>query len=208
MCFGKQMRKLSNVLILVLATYLFSGCAHKISITPDTDSINRVVVDNKIDANVAYYMSQDNKMKEIITPGGGGDKITYSPYKDTEAAFRFVLLKLFDKVYSLDSLDDKTVIQTKNIKYIFIPTINTTSFSDSIFTWPPTKFTFELRCYALDKNSNEIWSDIIYSEGYASYDEFKNNFGLSAQRASKQAMLELLEKIDRSKKFNSKEGTK
>jgi len=195
------MKKLTNVILIIIATYFFTGCAHKISITPKNDEIMLIEPNNKLNVNVGYFISQEDRVKQIITPGGGGDKVEYAPYGDTETAFRLVLSKIFNKVYSLDSVDNKEIIESKNIKYVFVPSIYTTSYSESLFTWPPTKFTFELRCYALNKEQKEVWSDIIYSEGYATFDEFKSNFGLSAQRATEQTFLRFIETIDKSNKF-------
>ena len=196
------MKKLTNLAFILLATYFFVGCAHKISIAPKTDEILIIEANNKLNANVGYYISQEDRKKEVITPGGGGDDVKYNPYSDTESAFRLVLTKMFNNVHSLNSLEDDATIKNKNIKYVFVPSLYTTSYSESLFTWPPTKFTFELRYYVLNNKQKEIWSDIIYSEGYATFSEFKSNLGLSAQRATEKVFLKFIEKIDKSNKFD------
>ena len=78
---------------------------------------------------------------------------------------------------------------------IFKPSIKTDSSSDSIFTWPPTHFTFELTCTATDLSGNEVWSKKVKAEGNAEYDEFKKNFSLSARRASEEAFKLMLAEL-------------
>lgn len=196
------MQKLIKLLFVMSFPLFFIGCAHKMSIAPKTDEISSIEPHNKLNVNVGYYISQEDRIKSIIGPGGGGDKVEYAPYADTESAFRLVLSKIFSKVYYIDSLENKKIIEDRKIKYVFVPSIYTTSYSDGLFTWPPTKFTYELRCYATNNEGKEIWSDIVYSEGYATFNEFKNNFGLAGQKASEETFIKLLKQIDKSGKFN------
>lgn len=190
-----------NIAIILLISIIFSGCAHKISINPDLEEIRNTSIDKKFNANVGYYISIEDKMKEVITNGGGGDKVKYTPYKDTEAALNTVLSKVFNKVYALSSLDNNEYIESKNIKYIFIPTIHTSSSSDSMLTWPPTKFSVELKSQATDTKGKEVWFDIIYVDGYATFDEFKSNFSLSSQRATEKAFKQMLVNLKETNKF-------
>lgn len=199
-------KQLSIIASGFIATLLLTGCSHKISIDPSLDEIRQTNVENKINANVGYYISEFNKNKKVNTPGGGGDSVDYTPYKDTESALNTVLSKIFNRVYSLKTLNDKDYIKLKNIKYIFVPTINTTSSSGSAFTWPPTNFTFELKCQATNNDNKIIWEETIYSEGYASFSEFKNNFSLSAQRATEKAFKSMLIKLKQTDKFKTDKG--
>jgi hypothetical protein len=106
-----------------------------------TASLREVKTGPVIDKNVAYFISQENHLKQVTTPGGGGDKVTYKPYADTEVALNTVLSKMFSRVYSLNSVDDQQYIDDKNISYIFVPKLTTNSSSSSMLTWPPTNFT-------------------------------------------------------------------
>jgi len=196
------MEKKLKVLILgVIGIILLSGCAHKIKIDPSLDEIRTTKVSTNKNISVSYYISDIKKNKEVITPGGGGDEVKYSPYKDTEGALNTILSKKFKRVYSLSSLDDKTFISNNNIKYIFIPTIKTDSSSSSLFTWPPTKFTFELECKAVNTENKKIWNEKVTSQGNAEFDEFKNNFSLAAQRATEKAFKKMLKKLVKTNKF-------
>ncbi|WP_321777167.1 hypothetical protein [Sulfurimonas sp.] len=71
----------------IVAITLLSGCSHKISISPSLEDIRETKVEKKVDVNVGYYISKHNKQLKVTTSGGGGDKVEYTPYKDTEGAF-------------------------------------------------------------------------------------------------------------------------
>ncbi len=186
--------------IAVLALFITIGCAHQINITPP---LNTLDVDGigKIDKNVGYYISPVDLSKEVTTPGGGGDKVKYFPYKESEPALNKILSNIFSKVYPLTSIDDKQFISSNNISYIFIPKIETNSSSDSAFTWPPTNFTVSLDCKALDRSGSVIWQKNVKGEGEASFSEFKNDFPLAAKRAVIKAFLKLQEEIIKSRVF-------
>lgn len=184
-------------LIIIALIGIISGCAHGIQLTPNLDDLHKtdVEVENKINKNVAYYISQQDMNTEVITPGGGGDKVKYYPYRDTEAALDTMLSKVFNNVYSIPLIKQAAFIQEKNISYIFKPSIKTDSSSDSILTWPPTHFTFELTCTATDLSDNEVWSKKVKAEGNAEYGEFKEDLSLSARRASEEAFKLMLAEL-------------
>jgi hypothetical protein len=184
-------------LIIIALIGIISGCAHGIQLTPNLDDLHNtdVEVENKINKNVAYYISQQDMDTEVITPGGGGDKVKYYPYRDTEAALDTMLSKVFNHVYSIPLIKQAAFIQEKNISYIFKPSIKTDSSSDSILTWPPTHFTFELTCTATDLSDNEVWSKKVKAEGNAEYGEFKEDLSLSARRASEEAFKQMLAEL-------------
>jgi hypothetical protein len=184
-------------LIIIALIGIISGCAHGIQLTPNLDDLHNthVEVENKINKNVAYYISQQDRDTEVITPGGGGDKVKYYPYKDTEAALNTMLSKVFNHVYSIPLIKQAAFIQEKNISYIFKPSIKTDSSSVSFLTWPPTHFTFELTCTATDLSGNEVWSKKVKAEGNAEYGEFKKDLSLSARRASEEAFKLMLAEL-------------
>ena len=184
-------------LIIIALIGIISGCAHGIQLTPNLDDLHNtdVEVENKINKNVAYYISQQDMDTEVITPGGGGDKVKYYPYRDTEAALDTMLSKVFNHVYSIPLIKQAAFIQEKKISYIFKPSIKTDSSSDSILTWPPTHFTFELTCTATDLSDNKVWSKKVKAEGNAEYGEFKEDLSLSARRASEEAFKLMLAEL-------------
>jgi hypothetical protein len=175
---------------------LFSvvGCAHQINITPPLNTLesgNQA----KINKTVGYYISPADRTKEVTTPGGGGDKVSYLPYPESEPALNKVLSNLYTNVVLVPSLEDKSFIASKNIAYIFIPVIETDSSSESAFTWPPTRFTVTLDTRAIGPGGNVVWQKKVSGQGQAEFNDFKHDFSLSARRASKQAFQNLQQAI-------------
>ncbi len=179
---------------------ILSACAHPIVITPELAKLDRKDV-STIDKNVAYVISKSDRDKEVITPGGGGDKVKYYPYKELEGAIQKVLSNVFGKVIALDSIGDAQFIRDNNIKFLFQPAIKTMSSSPSAFTWPPTDFTVDLTCIAVDANGKEVWKKSIVGKGHAEFAEFKSDLSLSAKRASEDAFLQFQREINSSDEF-------
>ncbi len=183
--------------LVIIALVLFSGCAHNIQLTPDLSKLRNAESNSTIDKNIAYYISAEDKIKEVTTPGGGGDKVTYKPYADSESALNTVLLRMFSKVYSMKFLEDEKYIKEKNINYIFIPKITTDSSSSSILSWPPTEFTISLSCKVVNVEGKTIWEKTLQSKGNAEFSEFKSDFSLAARRASESVFINLLEELEK-----------
>lgn len=187
--------------VIAVAALVFTiGCAHQINITPPLNTLDADGI-GKIDKNVGYYISLDDLSKEVITPGGGGDKVKYFPYKESEPALNKILSNIFSKVYPLTSTDDKQFISSNNISYVFILKIETNSSSESAFTWPPTHFTVSLECKATDSSGSVIWQKSVKGEGEATFDEFKHDLPLAAKRAVKKVFSMLQEEIIKSEVF-------
>lgn len=176
------------------------GCAHPIVITPDLQTIDRASV-NPIDKTVAYYIATADREKEVITPGGGGDKVKYYPYKELEPALRKVLNNLFRSVKRVDNPTDTAFLQANDITYVFQPEITTTSRSDSLITWPPTEFTISLNCVAFDRSGNTVWQKKIDAKGEAAFSEFLGDFSLSAKRATEAAFKQLQSELNAAAEF-------
>lgn len=181
--------------LIVLMAILVTGCAHQIEINPDMTKLNQV--ESKSEKVVGYYISAENKLKKVTTPGGGGDKITYQPYRDIESAFYTVLSSKYKDVYSVKALSESDFIKEKGIELIFVPEIETNSSSDSMMTWPATDFSIKLTCKAMAPNGELVWEKTVESAGHAEFDEFKSDFSLSARRASEQAINLLVEEFNK-----------
>jgi len=189
------LKLIASLLMIVVIT----GCSHSIQISPELSAL-RGDNTNKSDTAVGYYISKVDMVTEVKTPGGGGDDVTYFPYKDTEAAIKTILSQKYKKVYSIKSKKNDPIIKDKNISLVFYPKIKTDSSSSSALTWPPTDFTVELSCKAVANNGKTIWKKTVTGKGHAEFSEFKSNFSLSAQRASEEAF-----KLMRDEIFNAKE---
>ncbi len=179
------MSAIRNTLSLALILFC-AGCAHSIVTTPDLVELKRAGVE-PIDKNVGYYISREDREKQVTTPGGGGDKVNYYPYKEMEPALYKTLSNVFRRAYALESPNDSEAIQAKAIAFVFTPRIATNSSSDSAMTWPPTKFTVILACKAVDGAGKTVWEKQFTGEGAAEFEEFKRDLSLSSKRASQSA---------------------
>ncbi len=190
--------KITARIAVIAGVLLLVGCAHPISMAPPMSAFDGKQANAKISKNVGYYITEEDRAREVTTPGGGGDKVRYFPYKDLEPGLYKVLSNAFSDVYVVKSLNDKNYLADKKISYVIVPKIETTSSSSSAFTWPPTNFTVSLECRALSPDGAVVWQTTAKGEGKATFGEFKSDFSLSARRASEQALLELQKQISAS----------
>jgi len=168
-----------------------AGCAHPIVVSPDIARIERDAASQPIKKDVAYYIADDVRNREVITPGGGGDKVSYVPYRDIETAFYKMLTNVFGNVTKLKSPTDADAIKKNNIAYVITPTMVTNSSSPSPFTWPPTQFYVELSCDVTDASGKRVMFTKVLGEGKAEFDEFKSDFSLSGKRGTQDALLKM-----------------
>lgn len=184
--FSRAMAGLSCAVALVLVT----GCAHPISMAPDVAKIP--AASSKINKTAGYYLSSENLAKEVTTPGGGGDKVKYLPYKDLETGLYKSFSEVFTNVVKLKGADDTATIASQGVSLVISPVISTNSSSESAFTWPPTKFTVDLTCTVVDAAGKSVSEIKVSGQGAAEFKEFSSDFSLSAKRASQDALAKLV----------------
>jgi hypothetical protein len=183
--------RVKSIAFFVLIPFI-SACAHPITINP-------IKTPDRIEAKLspkkaAYVMTESDRNKQVTTSGGGGDKITYYPYRDTEKAIRDALRSVYADVVAVKSSSDES-IKDDNISVLYTPVITTVSNSDSAFTWPPTYFKVELICNVSDKTSKELSTIRVSGSGNAEFSEFKINTGLAGSRASSDLSEKLRQEI-------------
>lgn len=185
-------------IILIAASLLYvaflAGCAHPINMRPEVSLIQAGGV-QKINKTAGYFISDANLALEVTTPGGGGDKIRYFPYRDIEAGFYKALSETFTKVTKISNPTDAAALNAAGINILITPVVTTTSSSPSLFTWPPTVFTVTLDCQIVDASGKALATVKVTGTGKAEFDEFKGNFSLSAVRASEDALKQLMAKL-------------
>jgi len=189
---------MSMIRIFRIATALafvavIAGCAHPITMNTDTapERVDSMLIQKK----VAYALSDTERSKQVITPGGGGDRVSYFPYRDLEKSIRDALRAVYVDVVVVKSATDQNAVKDSGASLIFTPVIKTTSSSPSLFTWPPTIFTTEIICTVTDATGVEVTQISATGNGVAEFSEFKGNFGLSAKRAATDASEKLSQEI-------------
>lgn len=173
------------------ALVMMTGCAHQISMAPD--ATKTASVSSKINKSVAYVISPADMAKEVQTPGGGGDKVKYQPYKDLDAALYQAFSAVFTDVTKVGAPAD-----AKGVSLVITPAITTTSSSDSMLTWPPTQFAVTLVCTVMDGQGQAVTQVQGSGSGQATFDEFKSDFSLAARRASRAAVDNLIKELEKS----------
>lgn len=194
-----SIRRLFRFGLAAAAIALLGACAHPISLEPTT-------VPDRAEANlvrkkVAYVISDADRGKEVTTPGGGGDKVSYFPYRDMEKAIRSALRAVYEDVTAVKSAGDLPAIQEAGVAYVFTPEIVTSSSSPSPFTWPPTKFSAEVSCTVTDPQGAVVAKVRANGEGAAEFAEFKSDFSLSARRAVADVATKLAQEIRSNEKL-------
>ena len=179
--------------LLPLSLFLFSACVHDISIAPKISKVTKVRPVT-IHRTVAYYIPKEKYIKVVETPGGNNDKLRYTPYQDTESAFKKVLTNIFTKVYKLETLDAKH-ISDLGIQFIFIPEIETMSLSNSNVDWQPTKFNMVLRVKILKSDRSELFTSYAEGKGIANFGRYQETPTYAVEVASRSAFLQLQDEI-------------
>jgi len=195
--------RFSKLFSIAFAAVILSACAHPYSVSPSADKLGPPIQGQQINASVAYIITPEQSSLAVTTPGGGGDKVTYQPYRDIETGFYRVLSNVFTKVTRLKSATDTETMAKNNISMIITPTIKTDSSSPSALTWPPTRFTTELTCKVTDKNGQLIFETKVSGNGAAEFDEFKKDFNLTGRRASEDVLLKLQRSLSESPELKS-----
>jgi len=176
-------------IFILISLLSMAGCAHTIVISPDLSKIERDRGTQPIQKNVGYYILGDRE-KEVVTPGGGGDKVSYKPYKDIEPGFHKMLSNVFRNVYALKS-DKDVEISGKDLSYIISLEVTTNSSSPSLLTWPPTIFDVTLNCNIEDETGKALTSLTATGDGRAEFSEFMSDHALAGKRASQDALIKM-----------------
>jgi hypothetical protein len=189
------MKRFLACLSTLLACFLLFGCAHPINMNPDLATLTPAAGKTVINKRVGYFIPDSYRTLEVTTPGGGGDKVRYFPYRDLEPGLYKALSGVFTDVSKLGSANDPAAMKAGGIKLVILPEIATTSSSSSAFTWPPTAFGVDLTCNINDDSGKLIKSVKVTGNGTASFDEFKSNFSLASVRASNEALAKLMQAL-------------
>lgn len=188
-----------RIAIASVVLAFLAGCAHPIAVS--AEKTPERVESNLIQKKVAYTMSDAERSKQVTTEGGGGDRVSYYPYRDLEKAIRDALRAVYSEVIVLRSAADAKALSESGAALVFSPEIVTTSGSSSPFTWPPTRFTTEISCKVTDASGTEVTRFLVKGSGNAEFSEFVKNFGLAASRAGTDAAEKLTAEVKGNEKL-------
>jgi hypothetical protein len=183
---GRWLGIAAALLIAVLAT----GCAHPISLAPNLEKVTGTGK-ARVEKKVGLAITEADRAREVVTPGGGGDKVNYFPYRDMEPGLYVALSESFAQVTRVTGVNDPKV-KSDGLNYVVTPALVTTSHSPSIATWPPTIFTVEITCSVVDADGKTVTQVRAFGDGRAEFDEFKSDPSLSARRAVEDALRKLV----------------
>jgi hypothetical protein len=186
-------RRHAPILLALTLVGVLSGCAHPISLAGTTAALAGTG-GGKVAKGAGLVISDEDRKREVVSPGGGGDKVSYLPYRDLEVGLYLAMSETFERVTRITGPNDPKVKQER-LDYVVTPTIATTSFSPSLFTWPPTIFTVELVCKVTDGDGQPVAEVRAFGEGRAEFDEFKSDFSLAAKRAADDALRKLVKSL-------------
>ncbi|MES2943018.1 MAG: hypothetical protein V4772_09145 [Pseudomonadota bacterium] len=192
------MKRFFAVIATVLACVFLFGCAHPISMSPDVTTVAAASGNKVIDKKVAYYLPDALRAVEVTTPGGGGDKVRYFPYRDIETGFYKALSEVFGSVNKVPDAKDTAALKSGGFSFLITPEITTSSSSESAFTWPPTQFSVNLACSITDPDGKLVDTVRVSGNGAATFDEFKTNHSLAATRAASDALVKLVKALNES----------
>lgn len=171
----------------LLCALLLTACAHPISMAPNLSKLDPPAAAAK-PGTVGLYVSAEDKAREVITPGGGGDKVSYYPYRELEAGVYKVLGNVYERVIVVASATDIEALTKSGVSMVARPQVITQSSSSSVLTWPPTDFQVQLSCTFSDVGGTKIAETLVTGVGKAEFDEFKSDFSLAAKRAAEDAL--------------------
>jgi hypothetical protein len=195
--FSATWRVLRLVLSLA-AVGLLVACAHPISIEASALPERGAQQSSK---KAAYIITAADKQKQVTTPGGGSDKVSYYPYRDFERSLRAALASAYADVSVVPSLTDAQAIRDSGASFIFVPEISTTSSSSSAVTWPPTMFNIIVTVNVFNGQAAPVAQLRVSGTGNAEWAEFKGDFGIAGRRAVEQAAVALAQEIRSSEKL-------
>ncbi|GAB3405998.1 hypothetical protein NX774_22255 [Massilia agilis] len=179
---------------LLIALSLLTGCAHTISITPGLTDIEPPPTASRSPKTVALYISNDLRNKEVTTPGGGGESVTYKPYQDLELNLIRLLKNNFASAKVLTAPPDTAELKRRGVDFLIAPQISTNSSSAVWAIWWPTDFTMTLQLSLVDLSSGATITKEVTGNGRFVFSEqphpatFASESGI---RAAREALLKM-----------------
>jgi len=176
-----------RILSACACALLLGACARQIVITPDLAKLEGGGVAS-LKKTVGLYVPPEDKARQVTTAGGGGDKVSYFPYRDLETGVYRMLINVFEKVVVMKSPTDSDAFRRDGVTLVVTPTIATDSSSDSLLRWPPTSFSVRLTCAVSDAAGKVVTQPTVEGVGKATLSEIIADVSVAGKRASQDAL--------------------
>lgn len=115
----KQIKTWAGRLLSVAVVLAATGCAHPISLTPDFAKVAGATV-QKSERKAGLAINEQSRAREVTTPGGGGDKLSYFPYRDLEVGIYQAMSQVFADVSKVSGPQDPKV-KSEGLSYVVTP---------------------------------------------------------------------------------------
>lgn len=196
------MNRLAPFVAALLVGLGYLGYVHPIRMEPNLVAVqfdDSVPVQQK----VGYFISSAARDEMVTTPGGGGEKVCYYPYRDLETGLYEVLSSVFIGASKVRDPKDTYALKKAGITWVVTPEIDTDSSSDTVLAWPPSEFNIRIKLVISDVEGRVVETLHVDGRGRANMLEFDRNHFLSATRAANDVLLELHEALRFSKTVKS-----
>ncbi len=182
---------IASIRTFAIATVLLLGaCAHPMTITPRAEHLP--YSRGTVQKSVAYVISHADLERQVTSPGGGGDEVSYYPYRDLESGLFQTLSSIYSRVTLVRSETDQDALKKNRVSMIFFVNISTSSSSDSILFWPPTEFSVSIKYSVRDVAGGVLYEGSVHGQGHADSSEFVTSDMSVAPLAAKRACEDVL----------------
>lgn len=169
---------------------ILTGCAHQVTIAPQLNLSRDSTA--LVEANVGYLITDAQRNEQVTTPGGGGDKISYNPYRDLESALYSTLASVFTGVFVVPDSSADRFMEANELRFVFVPVITSDSRSSNVMLWNPTDFTLTLSIRAENRDGESVWEREFVGEGNA-----PAGGSLTENRAAQAAAIDVFQQLQR-----------
>jgi hypothetical protein len=186
-------RKSWPALFFIIFFMSLGGCTKPVTINPSLADLDKQFGDRDPAPNsVAYYISDSASKGQVVTPGGGGDSVSYFPYRDFIKGFEKMLRNVYQTVTALNSLDENM----EEFEEVLIPEIATSSGSYSGMFWPPEFFSVRIATKIHNSDGKILDTIMVTGRGQATMPaEYAKGRSIAGERAMTDALLRTQKKL-------------
>lgn len=184
--------RIVKLITSALAVLALVGCAHPMSMAPELAKLEPAQ-GALIKKKVVYVLADEARNRMVTTPGGGGDSVTYYPYKDIETGFYKMLSNVFDNVGKASSMSDTAALA--GASYIIVPTVVTSSSGSNPLIWLPTDFNVDMTLAFTDAKGAPVTTKKVVGAGKRDDGATLGDHSYSGRKASEDALKQMQRKL-------------